>query len=382
MRSRRVAVAVGILTALTCASLVSVQMLFFGGNDETCHEANVHEWFEDPDRLDTLLKANQIKAADQDGESVDLETTQLELSYEGGTLYIERTFANDTILLTPQKGKPGPELIPSSDYRLYTFSGPSDDIFLLDPVTLGIEQITSDQTEGYSKEELMQTSQPGGTLLWAYEPLVSGDNQIVSYLTNRRSIQEGDHRDDIWAIDLHTGAEELIVKNGRSIFWNGRTLYFLDTETNNIRSYNYDTKETEDKLVGIELYQALGDKWIASSLPFDETVSFYNVANEKNVEMRVDPSSRVTFNFRISPDERKVLGTIFVDRKAAAARQFFIFDLESERMELIKIPGQKPELAEIQGWINNEQFVANIRSDDERSSRSLLIDIKATPPSP
>jgi hypothetical protein len=145
---------------------------------------------------------------------------------------------------------------------------------------------------------------------------------------------------------------------------------------NNINSYDYDTAHVEEKLMNVETYQSLDDKWIANSHPENDTVFFYNILDGKSVDLGVEPSSRITFYFRLSPDEKQVHGTVFVDRKQVSSRKFVLFNLESKTITLMNIPGQKPELAEIQGWVNNDEFIATIYSEDGRISKSMVFNSK------
>ncbi len=331
-------------------------------------------WLQDKSQQE-LQRISELEASMIMLEANPLDTSMLTLPYDGGTLYLNKTIVGSSILLTTQRGKPNPELIHSQDFNLYVFTSPSQDIHLLNPTTLQITQVSSDQTNEFSKEKMLRMAHPGGSLIWAYDPLISGDNQLVSFHTNRRSIQEGDNQDDIWTIDLESGIEQLSVKNGRSLFWSDRRIFYYDSETSSIGTFNYDTHEVIEHITSIESYRALNNQIIVTSRPNDQTLSFYDITNGQTVHMPIEATSRATFNFRLSPDGKKVLGTMFLDRTDADSRTFFVLDLHSQEVTFIAIPVERKGLVEILGWLNNEEFVANVYSGDQRKSDPIVISI-------
>lgn len=318
----------------------------------------------DPDKLANLLQTGDLASLVEDGIFQGNENASLALDYPDGKLYVNKTFINGAILLTPQKGKPNPGLVHANDFRFYVFAGPAGDLYLLEPETLSIRQISSVETDGYSKEDLLAVAQPGGALLWAYDPLISGDNELISYMSNRRSIRHGENDEDIWVIDLNSGRENMVVEHARALLWYHRTLFFLDHVTNSIGSYDFDKQWIEEKKANVELYQPLNHNILAFTHPNDQTIFFYNISNNETAKMQADPSSRVTFHFRVSPDDKQILGTMFTDRRDPNSRVLFVYDVETSEVRHIKIPGKRPDLAEIRGWVDHEEFIVILRSDD------------------
>lgn len=142
------------------------------------------------DISDAEVPATDIPHTDVSGaESPDAKSPGVTIRYAGRFfLHVSKEMVDGKILLTPREGTQTPMLIPSEDDSLYVFTSPTSDIYLLDPETLVAEQISRDETEDYAKQELWEVAHPGGPLSWASEPLISGDNELVSYLSNRRSI--------------------------------------------------------------------------------------------------------------------------------------------------------------------------------------------------
>ncbi|THF84617.1 TolB-like translocation protein [Cohnella fermenti] len=334
---------------------------------------DVSELIEDPNKIKNYLKASVLAKVNDNGEIAQAYSESLTLPYEEGSLTLNKMEVGDTVLFATEKGVPNPELINSSNFGLYAFSSESGNIYLLNPSSSRITKISKDSVGEFDKTDINNAPHADVALQWAYSPLISEDNQIVSYMSNRRAIQNGDNFDDIWTINLKSGEESLLIKNSRSLFWKGRSLYFLDNSTNNIKSYNLDTEQVEDIVSNAEQYQSLDNKILAFSHPNNATVYFKDLRATKQFELAVDQASRLTFNFRLSPDAEKLLGTVFVDRKAASSRKIIVYNLESKSLKLFNIPSEKPELAEIQGWINNEQFIVTVYNADGTSSNSVIM---------
>jgi len=117
-------------------------------------------------------------------------------------------------------------------------------------------------------------------------------------------------------------------------------------------------------LTNKEAHDAKNHNILAFTHPNDQTIFFYNISNNETAKMQADPSSRVTFHFRVSPDDNQILGTMFTDRRDPNSRVLFVYDVETSEVRHIKIPGKRPDLAEIRGWVDHEEFIVILRSDD------------------
>lgn len=155
-----------------------------------------------PSDIELLSKGEQTVDMDQ---FLPEKASKFTIEVNGTDL----TFAKDVhgIYNVPLENSPPLYLVNEQSFILV-----NDHLYKLDVHAQKGIQMTANNYLGKSKSELAQQ----GYLYWISGLQIDPESESIYYVSNRRSMaEEGlDNQIDLWRINIHTGIEELVVKNG------------------------------------------------------------------------------------------------------------------------------------------------------------------------
>lgn len=210
------------------------------------------------------------------------------------------------INLTFAKNAHGIYNVPLEDSPLlYHVNGQSftlvnDHLYKIDRVSEKAIQMTTDHYLGKSKSELDQQG-----LHWISDLQVDMENDTLYYVSNRRAMaEEGKANEvDLWKIDINTGIEELVVKNGRN-FLGEVNQYIIASIINNNSFEIQMITEQESKTLVSDVEMVLGRDKYHFFYSKGSFVYKYDIYNDRIEEL----SDKNTFLFSgvtSSPDLEK-----------------------------------------------------------------------------